>query len=101
MLTSMTLSTLKRSYWVVEIELEKRITEITCFNPECSNRIKTTIEQKRDFLISFALKYDATVLPTCSKECAEKLLSILGDYEDIARKAEEARLKMRKGKRSP
>lgn len=57
--------------------LEEHLTEITCFNPPCSNHIKTTIEQKRDLLISFVLKYDAIVLPVCSKECEDALLSTL------------------------
>lgn len=61
----------------VTAAIEETSTEIPCFNPDCSRRIKTTPSQKRDFLISFKLKYDKVVLPTCSKECREKLLALL------------------------
>jgi hypothetical protein len=57
--------------------LEAASTEISCFNPDCSNSIRTTPQQKRDFLISFKLKYDKVVLPTCSEACRRKLLALL------------------------
>jgi len=58
-------------------KLEALSTEIPCFNPDCNRHIRTTPSQKRDFLISFKLKYDKAVLPCCSKECREKLLALL------------------------
>jgi len=58
-------------------KLEALSTEIPCFNPDCNRHIRTTPSQKRDFLISFKLKYDKAVLPCCSRECREKLLALL------------------------
>lgn len=57
-------------------KIKQKLTKITCFNPSCSRTIYLTEEQKRDFLISFAKKYDATVLPTCSKKCQQELLQL-------------------------
>jgi len=59
---------------------------VPCFNPKCKNNITMTEGQKEALLISFALKYDASVLPTCSKECAEELLQRLSEAFDIITK---------------
>jgi len=73
-----------------------RTVMMPCFNPECDQNVTMTVEQKRAFLITWALKYDATVLPTCSPECAETLREYIGDsYEEIARHARDAVEKMR------
>ncbi len=74
---------------------------LPCFNPECNNLITVTTQEKRNFLFSFAKRYDSTFLPTCSKQCAEALSTLLGsDYDKIAERAEQARENMR-GPRKP
>jgi len=70
------LDNLRKALEIKQILAEQTV-EITCVNPECSNRIITTKQQKQDFLISFKKKYDKLVLPCCSKECQEKVLKLI------------------------
>lgn len=73
------------------------IVKLPCFNPECDSTVKMTIEQKGTMLINFALKYDISCLPCCCQDCAEAVVKLLGGpkYKDLAKKAQDARQKMR------
>ena len=73
------------------------VVRVPCFNPECDGTVKTTVEQKGAMLINFALKYDISCLPCCCQDCAEAVFKLLGEgkYKDIAKKAQDARQKMR------
>lgn len=73
------------------------IVQMPCFNPECDAIIKMTVEQKGALLLNFALKYDISCLPCCCQDCAEAVVKLLGGhkYKDIAKKAQDARQKMR------
>lgn len=53
------------------------LVEVACHNPNCSNHILMTAEQKRDMLIAFHKKYDKLVLPFCCKECRDETMRML------------------------
>jgi hypothetical protein len=46
-------------------------TNVSCFNPDCSNLITIPLEQKRELFLEDFLKYGKFSLPYCSKRCQE------------------------------
>lgn len=65
------------------MSLADKITTIVCFNPPCSNKIIITIDQKKNFLISFTKKYDSTVLPSCCRTCQGEIAKLLGEESEF------------------
>ena len=65
------------------MSLAEKMTKIVCFNPTCANEIILTIDQKKNFLISFTKKYDSTVLPTCCRACQKEVAKLLGEESPL------------------
>ncbi len=60
-------------------------TLMSCSNPECSNLIWVTRDQKRELKTHHYLKYGKTVDVYCSKDCQEKHMKELSQAEFLTK----------------
>lgn len=74
---------MQQSTTVLRTDVSLLRTNVSCFNPNCSNLISISFEQKRDFNIEYYKKYKKYVQPFCSKKCEDEFFNELGEIDSL------------------